>query len=406
MSVTKRKHTWSLRFRPFGGAMIGLATRAKTKFEAEGIEREILLACRTADYSCMGLEAREVCIRMFSNQGWELPPGLLNATPEKLTLWRAAEIFLNDPEISNSPRKSRHIDCLKHLIMYFGKEVSLEKIWVPELKGYQARRLEEGAANSTCNVEMTSLSKLFAVLIQHRLVRENPVRLLKALSTKGSERQSYISFKDVARIADACPVWYGPLVWTSYFTGMRRGEILSLNRDRIDLSQRMIYIGASETKENAKKRVPIHADLVPILKAALRTTRLGNDKVFLLQDNKGVRAIETETFKNCWPRACEALKLEKPWPRFHDLRHTFKTNCMESGVAEEIRERIMGHSDKHLSVSQRYGYISNTLLLREIDKLTVDHGSTRIWVEGRKNMCTPRVQEAPEKEKLRLASKL
>jgi hypothetical protein len=79
---------------------------------------------------------------------------------------------------------------------------------------------------------------------------------------------------------------------------------------------------------------------------------------------------------------------------------------MESGVAEEIRERIMGHSDKHLSVSQRYGYISNNLLLREIDKLTVDHGPTRIWVEGRKNMCTQRVQEAPEKEKLRWASKL
>lgn len=385
--------------------MIGLATRAKTKFEAEGIEREILLACRTADYSCLSLEGREACVRMFRNQKWEPPSGLTHTKPDKLTLWRATEIFLNDPEISNSPRKSRHINCLKHIIMYFGKKVSIEDVWVPELKAYQAKRLEDGAAEGTINVETGTISKLFTVLVQHRLVRENPVRLLKPLSTKGSERQSYISFQDVARIAEACPVWFGPLIWTGFYTGMRRGEILSLRRDCVDLSQRMIYIGASETKENAKKRVPIHADLVPILKAALRTTRLGIENVFLLHE-KGVRPIGRETFKNCWPRACAALKLEAPWPRFHDLRHTFKTNCLESGVSEEIRERIMGHSDKDLSVNQRYGYISNGLLLREIDKLTVDHGPTRIWVESRKNMCTTRVQVAPEEEKLRWASKL
>ena len=66
-------------------------------------------------------------------------------------------------------------------------------------------------------------------------------------------------------IAQKCPEWFRPIVWTGYYTGMRRGEILSLKRHKIDLSRRIITLSPEETKEGHWKRVPIHRNLVPIL---------------------------------------------------------------------------------------------------------------------------------------------
>ena len=406
MAITKRGQTWSLRFRPFGGDVIGLATLAKTKFEAQGIEREILLACRARDYSCLSKESREACLRMFRNQGWEPPPGLVKTEPDKLTLRRAFEIFAQSLKVKNDPGKGRHEISQFHFEDYFGSGTNIESIWVPELEAYQAKRLADGRAPGTINREMVTMSKLFTVLEQHRMIRENPVRLLSNLPTKGSERQVYISFQDVSKIAEAVPAWFAPLIWTGYYTGMRRGEILTLTRDAVDLNRRMIHLGAYKTKEKAKKRVPIHRDLVPILSVTLRTRLLGTDNVFLLQDDQGVRPVGVSAFKNCWPRACEALQLPDPRPHFHDLRGTFKTNFVQGGGADEIAERIMGHSNKALTVAQRYGYLSDDFLVSEVDKLTVDNGPTRIWVERLEKACTKSVQGASKKEKLRCASKL
>jgi integrase len=115
----------------------------------------------------------------------------------------------------------------------------------------------------------------------------------------------------------------------------------------------------------------------------MKVTSLENDAVFLLHDRKGVRVPSLEGVKNCWPRACESLKLEKPWPRFHDLRHTWKTNARRSGMDPEIRESILGHWFKEKSVVERYGRISDDELVRAVDRMTFDHGQTEIFVVGR-----------------------
>jgi len=103
-----------------------------------------------------------------------------------------------------------------------------------------------------------------------------------------------------------------------------------------------------------------------------------------LHDDKGIRPLKLETFKNVWPRACEALEkaelLKKPFPRFHDLRHTWKTNARRSGMDGEIRESILGHASREKSVSERYGRISDLELLEAIDSMTFDHGPTEIMV--------------------------
>jgi integrase len=184
-------------------------------------------------------------------------------------------------------------------------------------------------------------------------------------------------------------------MWTAYYSGMRRKEILGLNRKPVNLMKRIITLFPDKTKEGHWKRVPIHRDLVPILEEAQKVTCLGTEKVFVLKDGPSIRPLELEAFKNCWPRACEALEqkklLQKPIPRFNDLRHTWKTNARRSGMDPEIREAILGHAERGKSVVERYGRISDQEFLKAIDSMTFDNGETEILLARSK-------QEASEKK--------
>ncbi|MGO9569203.1 MAG: site-specific integrase, partial [Desulfomonilaceae bacterium] len=71
-------------------------------------------------------------------------------------------------------------------------------------------------------------------------------------------------------------------------------------------------------------------------------------------------------------------------PRLHDLRHTWKTNAMRSGMEPEIRESIMGHWFRGKTVAERYGRISDADLVREIDKVSFQNGDTEILVSESK----------------------
>ncbi len=389
MSVEKRKTGFFILIRLFGGRLVGVKTNARTKSRAKEIEMAILTACRSSDYRGLDPESREVCVRIFRNQGWQVPSDLCQEelVRDELTLWRATEIFLNYPPVRNSKSKDRYIYSLKHLVRKMGKEKPLRELWAPDVRLYQAERLAEGASPTTVNWETSTLSRLFGVMVEQRLVDTNPVRMVEQLPRKSSEREAYISLEDVRALAGKCPAWFRPIVWTAFYTGMRRGEILGLKRSGVNLSRRIITLAPDETKEGHWKRVPIHLELVPILEGVMRLSVLGCDDVFLVRDRKGVHPIPFETARNPWPRACEKLNLKKPWPRFHDLRHTWKTNARRSGMDPEIREAILGHSTKERSVTERYGRISDKELVNAIDSMTFDHGETEILVAKRKSLC-------------------
>ena len=91
----------------------------------------------------------------------------------------------------------------------------------------------------------------------------------------------------------------------------------------------------------------------------MKITALSTYNLFLLKDEKGIRPPTLEAVKSPWPRACEALELEQPWPRFHDLRHRWKTHARRSGMDPEIRESILGHWFKQKAVGERYGGSAN-----------------------------------------------
>jgi integrase len=256
----------------------------------------------------------------------------------------------------------------------------VKTLWIPQLKLYRTDRLAKGMKPSTVNREMATLSRLFGILIEHQLVEVNPCRLVKRLSERALQRQVYHQLmKIINRILDVCPDWYKPIVQVAYYSGMRKGEILSLKRDRVKLSQRMVLIAPEDTKENSWKRVPLREELIPVFEQSLKVTSLQHDHVFLLNDENGIRPVNSESVKNPWRRRIPQLGFESK-PRFHDFRHTWRANARRSGVDPVIAETILGHWNRERSVNERYGRLSDDELLRAVDSMTFDNGVTEIVV--------------------------
>jgi hypothetical protein len=279
---------WSLRFRPLG-KQIRVTVNGGTEEAVLKARNEVERACKTGDFSRLSGIGREIARTSFEKSGFEPPSELLPdrfqpqiAQPGPLTLWGAVELFLNYPTIrEDEANRERHIYALKHIVGFLGRQTAVEDIWVPEVRAYMESRKKSGAANTTINREKATLSKLFTVLEELREVPKNPCKLVKRLSTKASERKVYISYSDAVDLFNLLPEWLRPIAQTVYYTGMRVGEVHGLQRSRVDLDRRMIFLGPKMVKEDDWKKIPIHRELVSVLESCLRATPTFQDVLFV-----------------------------------------------------------------------------------------------------------------------------
>lgn len=417
MSIIARNNGWSLTWR-FEGKQKWLATKCRTKTEAQRLERECLTALDAKNFSFVSEDARQILIRLHKMMNWAVPAELVQARQERqepaqngngLILWKkddpkmgAIQRFLADDMVKQRGESAvdRYSQCFYHLIRVLGAKTPVGDIWVPELRKYYAKRTKEGAAPNTIGRELSTLSILFRFLIADRKsgIKENPCKLIRGKDNKefcfdSRKRQSYLSLENVEFILSAfnqktersvIPEWLKPVILCGYYTGMRLNEILKLKRKQVFLGKRMIYLSDQTViKEREVKRIPIHKELHPILEKCLHVDGSGYDNVFFISDEKGTRPIKKDSVESAFRRM---FKVFNPDPRFsfHDLRHTFRANGARSGISDRILERILGHSDKegrldgHLPVNHRYGAISDKEFIDAIDHLTFDHGDSEI----------------------------
>jgi len=126
----------------------------------------------------------------------------------------------------------------------------------------------------------------------------------------------------------------------AYETGMRFGEIVSLNWDQVDLVKGFIYLRPEQTKINEGRKVPISPRLMQTL-TAMKPRR---GSVFSYQ-GKSIGSI-----KHSFSRTCRLAGVENF--HFHDFRHTFVTRMRRAGKQDRSIMAITGH--KTMAMLMRY----------------------------------------------------
>lgn len=141
-------------------------------------------------------------------------------------------------------------------------------------------------------------------------------------------------------------------------TGLRIGEVCGLKWEDIDLKRGTlsvnktlyrIYLGEEGTKrtelllespktQHSFRIVPLSESLKGLLKGVMDKADPGN---FVLSNSS--RPIEPRTYRNHYRRVIETLGL--PELKFHCLRHSFATRCIESDCDYKSVSVILGHSN-------------------------------------------------------------
>lgn len=117
------------------------------------------------------------------------------------------------------------------------------------------------------------------------------------------------------------------------YTGMRIGELLSMNIDNIHLDESYM-VGGSKTDAGKDRVIPIHKDVLPLIKM-----QLGNNK-WLVQNSRG-NAVH---YANLSPQAHEYLGKLGMNHKFHDGRKTFVSLMHSAGIPMETIKIIVGHT--------------------------------------------------------------
>lgn len=143
-------------------------------------------------------------------------------------------------------------------------------------------------------------------------------------------------------------------VYLAFYTGLRSTELLSLTVDRINLEKmEMTY---ASPKRKTFRTVPIHKELVPILKA----------RIAELKEGKLIGYENVENLSQAFRKYRQELGMNTPYtPR--TFRKTFITLARSYGMDATIVAELVGH--EHTTTADRYyNQISMPVLAKELRK--------------------------------------
>jgi len=85
-------------------------------------------------------------------------------------------------------------------------------------------------------------------------------------SQQAPPRKGFFEYGEFQRLRQELPEYLRPVATMGYYTGMRRGEILKIRWDSVDLGGGEIRLYADETKNEEPRTIPLLRELRDMLK--------------------------------------------------------------------------------------------------------------------------------------------
>ena len=167
----------------------------------------------------------------------------------------------------------------------------------------------------------------------------------------------YLCKEECQALVNACSSHLKPIVITALNTGMRRGEILSLKWENVDLKHGFILL--DKTKNGERREIPINDTLRAALTGIQR--RLDVPYVFYGPST----ALPYGDIKNSFNGACRRAGIRDF--HFHDLRHTFASHLVMAGIDIATVRELLGH--KTLTMTLRYAHLAPSHKVKAVDIL-------------------------------------
>lgn len=251
-------------------------------------------------------------------------------------------------------------------------------------------KLLKDKSNNTVRQYHWILSKMFKYAKRKKMISSTAMEYVDPPKKEKKEMTVYNS-EQLNLLLDRIKhmTAYAPVMLAAT-TGMREGEICGLRWKDIDMDNKTIYVvrqlQANEDKEleliDVKRSSIRNIPMIDITYNALKELMTTRD-----YNKSQCKHYDKRDFVVCKPdgspydpqyigrnyrrimkdyKICE--KLEIPYIRFHDLRHTFATLLLVAGINPKVVAELMGHSNVSMTLST-YSHVLPGIKEGAVDKL-------------------------------------
>ena len=215
-----------------------------------------------------------------------------------------------------------------------------------------------GVAPATINTTVGALGAIYARAVHRDELEVSPTTGVKVPAARNG-RERFATPDEAVRLLAAVPQRDRAVWATAMYAGLRRGELMALTWDAVDLKAGTIDVrrswdlehGPGDTKNRNRRRVPIAATLREHLAAERLRQPHGVELCFGLGAGRPFRVDRLQQ------RADEAWsRTRQTRLTLHDCRHTFASFAIAAGVNAKALSSYMGHSSVSITLD-RYGHL-------------------------------------------------
>lgn len=245
--------------------------------------------------------------------------------------------------------------------------VKVQDLTTRRVQQFYTQLLGVGCGAPTVRRIHLHLNQALKQAVTHGLVTRNVAALATQPKAQPREMQVWTAAEAQAFMAVAPGSRYGPLWQTELGTGMRRGEVLGVRWQDIDLDEGLLHVrqavgsvkGRVEIKglktKGSRRTIPLAEPLIVALKQHKRTQNerrlmhadLWHDNDLVFASDTG-SPINPDNLSSDYRRLVQAAGVRRI--RVHDLRHTYVSLALQAGVNIRVISELVGHSDIRITL--------------------------------------------------------
>lgn len=203
------------------------------------------------------------------------------------------------------------------------------------------------------NRVLSLLSKMFNLAIEWGWRLDHPVNGIQRYHEE--KRDVWLQDQELNRFWEAVERYPNRLQAIALklliYTGARKNELLKATWDQFDLEKGVWTMPPRSTKQKKHHRIPISEQAVAALKTLQELNK--NNSPYLFPGKKENKPLED--IKSFWNKIRKEADIEEV--HVHDLRHTYASHLVSSGLSLSIVGKLLGHTQA--STTQRYAHLAD-----------------------------------------------
>lgn len=325
------------------------------------------------------LEAREIATKLKGDIIRGIDPLEKKAGINRIPLLKEfAEDFLNKKKFELRPKTFENYKrwyLEKHILPKFGN-LRIDSISKKEIEKFHNSFSPKIPIIG--NRILTVLISMFNLAVSWEIIEKNPALSIKKFNE--NKRERYLTEKEIKDLWTALDQETNKInsniIKLILLTGSRKSEVLTARWQDFDLVNKVWFKPAILTKQKKSLHIPLNDEAVEIIsdlkKAIVKDDELDNCKEEVVSNNQFLfyntkTKTNVKDIKRFWQKICAKANIKNA--TIHDLRHTFASILVNSGVGLEVIGRLIGHSS--IRTTQRYAHLTNDALRKVIESFNL-----------------------------------